>query len=479
MRRYSLAVVLTALFATQAVAVAAHAGEPVPAGGEPVSAGYAQAMARDLGIAPDRVAGRLAIESRAALAEQKLRESLGDKGFGGAWFDEARGTLVVGITDAALASKVRAAGATPQVVKHSAARLDGLQRSLDRAARPAADAVSSWYVDPETNSVTVSVRPGAEAAARDFLAAAGVDPTATRFVLGEKASTSVDTFPIEGFGIYGGGKLSLTTTGGFCSSGLAVWRSTEPNFGMITAGHCGVAGNLAAFQVGNGPWTDGGTFRGSVFPGPGDYALVTHDNYQFEGTPFVLQQVLDYTGTSVPVDGLQEAPVRGSICRSGASSGWRCGRVSARNVTVNYPEGTTFGLTSTTAFATFGDSGGPFLSGTQAQGVLSGIGGGGAVSFFQPVRPVLQAFGLNLMTRFGPSLKTRPGSWAVTTLGVFEFQITQPSAKVLGPAGRCEMTQRVSSGQNHPAVRAICCQVSSSASAAWPYLARPSRRHTS
>lgn len=398
MRRFGLAVLLAALFAIP--------GAPAHASTPGYSQSFSQAIARDLGIGADQVAHRLAVEARAAVAEQTLRESLGD-GFGGAWFDEARGGLVVGITNAALGSKVRTAGATPQVVKHSAAHLDGLKRSLDRAARPAADAVTGWYADPASGTVTVMARAGAESSARTFLATAGVDPSAARIVSGQPATTAIDSFPVAPDAIYGGGKLDLPALGGFCSSGLAVQRAIAPTYGMITAGHCGVPGNPAIFQVGNGPWTDSGTFRGSQFPGAGDYAFVTHDNYQFEGTPFVVQQVLDYTGKAIPVDGLQEAPVGASICRSGTSSGWRCGRVTARNVTVNYVEGATSGLTQTTACGSPGDSGGPFLAGTQAQGVLSGISGGGCFggggsSFFQPVRPVLQAFGLQLMTRFGP-----------------------------------------------------------------------------
>jgi streptogrisin C len=48
-----------------------------------------------------------------------------------------------------------------------------------------------------------------------------------------------------------------------------------------------------------------------------------------------------------------------------------------------------------------GDSGGPFVSGTQAQGVTSGGSGdctSGGTTFFQPVNPILSDFGLTLKT---------------------------------------------------------------------------------
>jgi streptogrisin C len=73
----------------------------------------------------------------------------------------------------------------------------------------------------------------------------------------------------------------------------------------------------------------------------------------------------------------------------------------ARNETVNYVEGAVAGLTRTTACGGPGDSGGPFLAGGQAQGILSGGLGNcllGGVTFFQPLNPVLRAYQLRLFT---------------------------------------------------------------------------------
>jgi hypothetical protein len=59
------------------------------------------------------------------------------------------------------------------------------------------------------------------------------------------------------------------------------------------------------------------------------------------------------------------------------------------------------GLTRTTACAEPGDSGGPYVSGQQAQGLTSGGSGNcsvGGTTFFQPLQPVLAAFGLTLVT---------------------------------------------------------------------------------
>ena len=94
-----------------------------------------------------------------------------------------------------------------------------------------------------------------------------------------------------------------------------------------------------------------------------------------------------------------------AICRTGSTTGTHCGRVSALNATVQYPEGTVTGLTRTDVCAEGGDSGGSFITGPgQAQGVLSGgsgsCKGGGkrSKSYFQPLAPILSAYGLTLKT---------------------------------------------------------------------------------
>src|SRR3546814_3519440 len=76
----------------------------------------------------------------------------------------------------------------------------------------------------------------------------------------------------------------------------------------------------------------------------------------------------------VTVTGHAEAPIGAAICRSGRTTGWHCGAIQAKNVTVNYSSGeTVLNLTQTTACSEGGDSGRSYISGTgQAQGVLSG-----------------------------------------------------------------------------------------------------------
>jgi streptogrisin C len=96
-----------------------------------------------------------------------------------------------------------------------------------------------------------------------------------------------------------------------------------------------------------------------------------------------------------------EAPVGGSVCAAGRTTGLRCGTVLAKNVTVYYPEGVVYGLTRTSICTEPGDHWAPVFSGSQAQGHLLGGNGNcssGGTSFFYPVNRILSAERFTLVT---------------------------------------------------------------------------------
>lgn len=120
-----------------------------------------------------------------------------------------------------------------------------------------------------------------------------------------------------------------------------------------------------------------------------------------------------WNGSSVRVTGSQAAAVGATLCKSGRTTRWTCGRVTAKNATVNYGGGdVVYGLTQHNACVMQGDSGGANMSGTQAQGVSSGGAlyqtssglvcgervGRANVSYFQPVNEVLSTQRLTLVT---------------------------------------------------------------------------------
>ncbi|MFY1631998.1 S1 family peptidase [Solwaraspora sp. WMMB335] len=363
--------------ATVPAAAAPGAAPAVQPGADAASPEMFAAMQRDLDLTADQVRARIAKETAASKTESMLRTSLGSE-FGGAWLSPDGATLTVGVTDATQAAAVTAAGAKATVVSRSEAELDRVKATLDRTAGQApASAVAGWYVDVATNTVVVLAR-GGDAAAKRFVARSGAEAAAVRVV-------RTDETPATLYDVRGGDAYYM---GGRCSVGFSVTG------GFVTAGHCGSVGT--ATQGYN--QVSQGTFRGSSFPG-NDYAWV-QTNSNWTPQPWVN----NYSGGNVTVAGSAEASVGASVCRSGSTTGWRCGTIQAKNSTVNYPQGTVTGLTRTSACAEPGDSGGSWLSGQQAQGVTSGGSGNcsvGGTTYFQPVNEILSVYGLTLRTGSG------------------------------------------------------------------------------
>ncbi|MFT7835758.1 S1 family peptidase [Saccharothrix sp. BKS2] len=326
-------------------------------------------MQRDLDLTADEVRVRLAKEDAAARVEQEVRAELG-AGFGGAWLTARDQRLIVAITDAGAADRVRALGAQPRVVARGERQLDTAKARLDLGKAPAG--VAGWYVDVTTNTVVVLAAASAVAAAAGFVAGSGADPGAVRIQVSTEQPRPL--YDLRGGDAYYPGNTR-------CSIGFSVTG------GFVTAGHCGGVGTTTAGVNGVAQ----GTVAGSTFPGV-DHGWVAV-NADWTPTPQV------NASGSTPVEGSQEAAVGASVCRSGSTTGTRCGTIQAKNATVNYVEGTVRGLTRTNACAEGGDSGGSWLSGLQAQGVTSGGSGNctnGGTTYFQPLPPILAAYGLTL-----------------------------------------------------------------------------------
>ncbi|WP_432099434.1 carbohydrate-binding protein [Streptomyces sp. WAC 04229] len=361
-----------------------------------------RAMERDLGLDGEQAERRLVNEAEAGAVAGRLRADLGGD-FAGAWVRGAEsGTLTVATTDAADVALIEARGAVAEVVRHSLAELDAAKSRLDRAAaqRDTTDAPVR-YVDVRTNTVTVqAVRPSA---ARALLDAAGVGAGLAR--VEKSAERPRPLYDLRG------GEAYYINNSGRCSIGFPVTKGTQQGF--ATAGHCGRAGasTSGANRVAQG------TFQGSVFPGR-DMAWVAV-NSQWTATPYVNGA----GGQNVQVAGSTQAPVGASVCRSGSTTGWHCGTIQQHNTSVTYPEGTISGVTRTTVCAEPGDSGGSYISGSQAQGVTSGGSGNcssGGTTFFQPINPLLQNYGLTLKTTGGGEDPGEPGepggTWAAGTV---------------------------------------------------------------
>jgi streptogrisin D len=309
-----------------------------------------------------------------AATADRLTRSLGAQA-AGAYLD-ASGRLTVNVLGARAAAQVRAAGAIPRLVTRSSASLGRVQAALNAAGN--APVGASWGVDAASNTVLVSVPAGRGAAfvarVRSFGSAVRVERTPA----------------VRTQAFYGG--QAIYRGGSRCSAGFNTRSGSGRNY-VLTAGHCTDLG---------GTWTTSsgqtiGPVAASSFPG-NDYGAIRISNpASLDPRGGVL-----HNGAFRDITGAGRVPVGSRACKTGSTTGTTCGTVQAYNVTVNYAEGTVFGLTRTNICTQPGDSGGALYAGSLAQGITSGgtIGGcsqPGFRSFFQPADEALSVYGLTLL----------------------------------------------------------------------------------
>ncbi|MEU4775081.1 S1 family peptidase [Micromonospora sp. NPDC023644] len=237
---------------------------------------------------------------------------------------------------------------------------------------------TAWGLDPATGRMTLTVDDTVSdrdlAALRATAARAGAvlrrEPGELRLLIA------------GGQAIYGGS--------GRCSLGANVRRGTTYYF--VTAGHC--TASTSTWYADGGQTVVLGTRAGSSFPG-NDYGLV-----RYTGSVPHPSAVYTYPGL-LTINGAGNAYVGQTVCRSGSTTGVRCGTVTALNVTVNFAGGAVSGLIRTNICAEPGDSGGPLY--VPATGIVLGILSGGSgncttggTTYYQPITEILAAYGLTI-----------------------------------------------------------------------------------
>ncbi|MGH3942966.1 MAG: S1 family peptidase [Pseudonocardiaceae bacterium] len=370
------ATAFTALLGIALVLPASAAPEKL----DEVSAAQLETLMSTEGLSVAAAKQRLAHEAVATDVVSTLEAALGSS-YAGAWFAPGATDLTVATTDPAAAQRIRAAGALPKLVSLDLLTLNRVMTVLDSRASSVSDAVTGWYVDPISNSVVVSATD--PASAETF--AAGLEGVRIE---------QVDTRPVQFADLLGGDGIDAMNDGSRCSIGFNA-TSGGTRY-IITAGHCTKVG---------GKWkaTDGteiGRVAQSSFP-TNDFGIIEVTSPSWRQTPSVKT-----SNGRVTMTGTAQSQVGASICRSGATTGYRCGTVEALNESVNYGNGDiVHGLTRTSACAQPGDSGGPFVSGSLAHGTLSGgVRGcgvnvlGAPSTYFQPIGEALSTYNLTLLT---------------------------------------------------------------------------------
>ncbi|MEJ2861157.1 S1 family peptidase [Actinomycetospora flava] len=267
-------------------------------------------------------------------------------------------------------------------------RLDAL---AERRGAPAA--VSAWWVDLATGSVVLALNTAPrDARSAGYVREAREVDASVRVVEGVAAPTprAAPAPPADPpvYDLVGGDAIRVNGTR--CSLAFtATAPSGDPR--LITAGHCTNRGGDVS-GANNGPI---GPVRSSVFDRTGDWGVVDVGP-GWRATSSVAAE----GSTTRSITGTATAPVGATVCRSGSTTGWRCGKVTAVNVTANYAAGPVQGLVLTDACSEGGDSGGPFVSGSSALGLLSGGTGdcttAGGTSLYQPIDEVLATERLTL-----------------------------------------------------------------------------------
>jgi streptogrisin C len=335
-------------------------------------------------VAPDRL---LQTQDQAQGLEGKLGSRIV-----GSYLDDA-GDLVVAVSDEATAELVRAAGAIPRLVRYTADQLLAIKLKLDDVATgSSAGKVRSWYVDPKSGTVVVTVPSSAhDSVTQRFLRKAQAYGSK---VTVQRAPGVVTTTDGE-FGLLGGYQVDKNT-GYTCSLGFNA-RAGDGARIFLTAGHC-TSGRPSFSRNG---YILGNT-RSSSFPG-NDYGSVNViEGWDQQG------RVERWGATDVVVRGSADAMIGADLCKSGKSTGWTCGRIVARDVTVNYGNNKVVkGLFQHTACVEAGDSGGANMTGDYAQGITSGAAlisgqcmekyGQANESYSQPINEVLSASGASLV----------------------------------------------------------------------------------
>ncbi|MFI5924756.1 S1 family peptidase [Micromonospora sp. NPDC051543] len=255
----------------------------------------------------------------------------------------------------------------------------------DRAASDAAGVLSgvrtpgtAWGLDPASGRMTVTVDETVASAELARLRAVADRVGA----LLRRESGTLRTLIAAGQGIYGGGSR--------CSLGANV-RSGSTYY-VVTAGHC--TGTVSTWYADSAQTTVLGTRTATSYPG-NDYGLI-----RYTGRIAHPSAVYTYPGL-LTINGPGTAYVGQAVCRSGVTTGVRCGTVTGLNQTVNYATGVVYGLIRTNICAEAGDSGGPLYVASTGTiiGILSGGSGNctsGGTTYYQPIAEVLAAYGLTL-----------------------------------------------------------------------------------
>jgi streptogrisin C len=193
----------------------------------------------------------------------------------------------------------------------------------------------------------------------------------------------------------GSGTQLFNLTGPANQQCTAAFAVTDGKRGYLLTGPTCTSGTLYSSTSSGGLAVVGTVVSKSVVPYNG-WALVEVTNTtDWELVPYVVTG-----GAEIVLTGSKETPVGGKVCLA-KTAGPQCGSVDATNQTATFTWGSATGLTRTSICSGSRDLGSAYLTEDQAQGIP--LGGPdfcttSGTSYFVPINPILDRFGLKLVT---------------------------------------------------------------------------------
>jgi streptogrisin D len=334
----------------------------------------ARYVAARTGLSQAAALARVRAQGRLSLVADRLAAQLG-RTYGGAYFDRS-GRLVVNVTAPTATAAVTRAGGTARLVHYSRSQLDAISTALRRQHAPVG---TYWGIDASADQLVLTIPTTAPAGSTSALLA-----TARRYGAAVRVTRTTETVSTLVSYLAGGYPIYNSPSGARCSAGFNTYSGSS--YYLLDAGHCAALG---------GYWSN---FNGdpigpsvaAAFPGA-DTGVIAIDSGQI----IPVAGVYLYDGTYQTIDFAADAYPGLYACKTGSTSGVTCGTVWATNTCVTYAEGTVCGLDETDIYAAPGDSGGSYFTGDYGLGTVSG--GNSSVTFFQPLVPALNYWGLSLI----------------------------------------------------------------------------------
>ncbi|MFC4123665.1 S1 family peptidase [Nocardia rhizosphaerae] len=342
------------------------------------------AISRDLGMSATEYLDRAARAQQLREYATEFRSANPDT-FAGAWLTP-EGKAVVAVTDAEAGKLVESAGYQSHLAPISAGGLEGalvqLSQWIAALPREISEPISSVAIDVLNSQLVLNIAnsgtghllnlPTLIATIKVVLSPGGGGPVEYRPMGGDTyitATKSLHDTSLQGVDV--------------CSFGFS---STDAagNALNISAGHCNPnvdnGGTAPVYvpnvrDIPNSP--EVGSFAKSVLGGPAslDYSVIQLNERAVNGG-MDLPRVRGANGTSLAITGTAEPVTGAPVCKTGQSSEFTCGFVSAERVetqlfTAEGVSKTIRGFAST-ACTLGGDSGGAIVTGTLALGITSG-----------------------------------------------------------------------------------------------------------